>query len=831
MTHLLFNVSSERKSYENFGSITQNILSENMAKVFQQIKNPQLSYELAKKTKKINSSLKKLATRIKEFENQSQQIGNIYQQKKKVKDSFLFLNQIKIGKANDKKSLTISTNQSQVRDPKNVKKIKKKNKKIRYLKESIQEIENKQYDETKNERIETIQSNLRIGVNENNRVRDYLNRKKSENNETEEKVNQIRKTQKEGSSKALILKNKKEQISELQTVIKRKQFDHKKLIKIFETKSNVSTKEKLEAYKLQVESKKQEAKRLESELHELQQKYGKTLNTNFDDSISSMSESDRFFGVKTPRGVRRSKSTLYSEDERWKEPELTELSSSANDESEKIPSSKDSIHKIQTDEQKSDLEEIKTDPKIEVQPKQNLEEENEKEKEEEKENENNTTEEKKKKKQNEKIDIKDIQTLLTIPAGVEYFKEYLVQGMSHENLLFYLDVKNFKNIFHKHKNIYQVAKNIYKKYIKNESIFEVNIDYNSRETIEQLIKEKKISYDMFNHAQEIVLNHMDHNEFNPFKKSKIYKILIKQLKTHSHSDFDIKTKKAILVTKTNETQILNTEFHFQGKARKTIQVSEELMESMIFILNSQYSVSTKTIELNLISKSLSFNRFVAGTTELQRITVATLTHYEKVACFINIYNTLLFHIAILYGLPPQLNELKFFNDFKYNIGGHFFSLNDIRNGVLRNNKDRRNNPYFKKDDPRREYCLKKKFNPKIHFCLNNFNYSTMIIQTVYQHKIKKFISHLTKSSLSKQIFLQKKKLFLPKLFQEYAIDFGNSKSNVLKWIHRNLNLKRTNKKMHFNETTTVKFYKNNINMTHFIFNKKSQMVKKFADFN
>ncbi|KAJ6252504.1 electron carrier/ protein disulfide oxidoreductase [Anaeramoeba flamelloides] len=825
MTYLLFNASSERKSYENLGSVTQTILSENLTKVFKQIKNPQLSSELAKKTKKINTSLKKLATRIKEFENQSQQIENIHQQKMEVKDSFLLLNQIKIGRANGKKSPTLIAKQSQVRDPKNVKKIKKKKKKIEYLKESIQEIENKQYDDNKNKRIETIQTNLRIGVNENNRVRDYLNRKKSENSEVEEKIKHIKKTQKEGSSKTLILKNKKEQISELQTVIKRKQFDHKKLIKIFETKSNVSTKEKLEAYKLQVESKKQEAKRLESELNELQQKYGKTLNTNFDDSISSMSESDRFFSAKSPRGVRRSKSNLYSEDERWKEPELTELSSSTTEEQEKIPSSKDSIHKIQKGEQKSDLEEIKTDSKIEPNQKDNLEGDTENEN-----NENDKIEEKKKKKENKEIDIKDIQTLLTIPAGVDYFKEYLVQGMSHENLLFYLDVKKFKNTFHTHKNIYQAAKNIYKKYIKNESIFEVNIDYNSRETIETLINEKKISYDMFNHAQEIVLDHMDHNEFNPFKKTKIYEVLIKQLKTESNSDFDIKTKKAILVTKTNETQILNNEFHFQGKARKPLQVSEELMESMIFILNSQYSISTKTIELNLISKSLSFNRFVAGTTELQRINVEALTHYEKLACFINIYNTLFFHIAILYGLPLQLNGLKFFTGYKYNIGGNYFSLNDILNGVFRNNRDRRNNTYFKKEDPRREYCLKKRFNPKIHFCLNNFNSSAMIVQTVYPQKIKKFINHLTSTSLSKQIFLQKKKLFLPRLFQDYAIDFGYSKSNILIWIHKNLNLKKQRKKIHFNETTTVKFYKNSINMTHFIFNKKSQMVKKFGDF-
>ncbi|KAJ3442156.1 electron carrier/ protein disulfide oxidoreductase [Anaeramoeba flamelloides] len=809
MTYLISSSPPKSVVPDRFGSVTLSVVQGKVSNTFEQITNSLNSSDLVRKSKKTNSALKKLVSKIKEYESNSKQLVNVYIQKRQIKDTFMFSNKIQTNFAKGSKN---KANEA-VKDPKNQKKIRKLKKYINEHQESIAEIENKQYDDNKNKRIQTIQTNLRNGVNVNNRVRDYLQRKKDENSDAQEQIRNIKRIRKKNTVNSFVLKKKKEKISELQTAIKRKEFNLKKLIKIFETKSNVSNKERLETFKLQLESKKQESKRLQSELNELQEIAGKKYGSKMsEEGISSMSESDNLFVERVPsKKFMYSKSQLYSEDERWKEQELTELSNSSNEVTEHSKNSNSLLEK-----QKSDLDE--NDSGLESKVENNQEGENE-----------NKV---KKGEKIEDIDIKDTPTLLTFPAGVEYFKEYLVQQMSQENLLFYLDVKKFTNTYHTNKNVYQTANKIYKTYIKNGSIFEVNIDYKSRETLEKLITEKKISFDMFNHAQDIVFGHMDHNEFGPFKKSKIYQNLIQQLKTQSNFDYDIKTKKSIFVTKTNETKVLNTDFHFKGKARKGVNLAEELMESIIFIFNSYYSISTKTIELNLITQSLAFNRFVSATTELQKLNVSSLTYYEKLGCFINIYNTLLFHISILYGLPSQTEEKKFHEDYKYNIGGYFFSLNDILNGILRNNKDQTNFSYFKKDDPRREFCLKKKkFNPKIHFCLNNFNSSTIIIQTIYQKKIKKVISHINKVNLSKHIFLQKKKLFLPRIFRDYAIDFGSSKSNILQWIYKNLNMKNAKKKIHFNESTPIKFYKNTSNLTQFLLNKNSQMLKKFGDNN
>ncbi|KAJ6235334.1 electron carrier/ protein disulfide oxidoreductase [Anaeramoeba flamelloides] len=814
MTYLISSSPPESKEEGRFGTITLSKVQENLTSIFQDLKQLQTSFEITKKTKKVNSSLKKLTSKIKEFENQSKQVVNLHIQKREAKDFFLF-------KSKAKKGLGINKSTSDVLDPQNKKLIEKLKKKTSHHQTMILQMENKQYDEKKNERIEQIQTKLRNGVNENNRVRDYLQKKKIGNSVIEGQIKQIETLQKKNTLRSFVRKSKNEKVSELQTAIKRKEFDLKKLKHIFETKSTVANIEKLDSYRLQIELIKQEKSSLEKELKEKQESHRKKYSNNIsEDSIGSVSESDNIIVEKyPPKKMVHSKSQLYSEDYRWKT-DLTELSSSSTEENYKEIMLKSSSTQITIDNDETGTE---NESKIEFPSNNNNNNE---------EHEKNEKKGEEKKKEEEEIDIKDMPTLFTFPAGIEYFKEYLVKGMSQENLLFYLDVKKFKNTYRTNKNIYQTANNIYKKYIKNESIFQVNIDYESREMIEQLIIDKKISFEMFNHAQDIVYGHMDHNEFGPFKKSEIYQNLVEQLKTQTNFDYDVKTKKSILIVKTSQARILNTDFHFKGKARNAVILCEELMESIIFILNSHYSISTKTVELNVISQSLAFNRFVASSTELQKLDVSSLTHYQRVGCFINIYNTLLFHIAILYGLPLQINEKEFYQDYKYNIGGHFFSLQDIRNGILRNNKDQRNNPYFTSNDPRREFSLQKKsIDPKLHFCLNDFHSSPMVVQTVYQHKISKFIKHVTRVTLSKRVFLQKKKLFLPRLFQDYSTDFGNSKSNILQWIYKYLNMKKKKKKIHFNESTPLKFYKNPSNMVKFLLNKNSQMLQKFGSGN
>ena len=67
-------------------------------------------------------------------------------------------------------------------------------------------------------------------------------------------------------------------------------------------------------------------------------------------------------------------------------------------------------------------------------------------------------------------------------------------------------------------------------------------------------------------------------------------------------------------------------------------------------------------------------------------------HNTKLATFINLYNLLIIHAILQYETENKNKyeicigkRIRLFREFKYNIGGHNYSLEDIEHGVLRLN--------------------------------------------------------------------------------------------------------------------------------------------------
>ncbi|KAJ6243590.1 electron carrier/ protein disulfide oxidoreductase [Anaeramoeba flamelloides] len=520
------------------------------------------------------------------------------------------------------------------------------------------------------------------------------------------------------------------------------------------------------------------------------------------------------------------KSRLYSEDERWKSENLQE-ESSGNEES---------IYKLKSDLKINDnskkgkkmsnlnIDHIESIPNVEKDLKESEQMIGEI-----KDQENVTKTTTDKEKQNTKISIDTIQVLFTIPLAVEYFKEYLVQDMCQENILFYFEAKEFTNTFQNNKKSIAFAKTIFNKYVKPGSLFEINVDYKCREQITKLVQEKNFHSEMFTIAQEVVFSHMNHNSFDPFQKSDLYKDLLVKLNNQSKFHFDLYSKKCTFVSRKMNFQVLNNDFGFQGRSRNGCQVSEELMESINSILSAHYSLSLNQIDMNFISQSLAFSRFVGATTELQRINLKILSEDERKAFFINIYNVLLFHMVIQNGQIQNPNmKKKYMQDYKYNIGGENYSLNDIRNGILRKNIGERNLPYFNKGDPRGHLVLKKA-DPRIHFVLNSFNAKNIIIQTIYFQQVEGMLKHITKTYLSKEILIDKKGILLPKIFQEFSIDFGDSMPQIIDWIAQFLSPRKQKKIRQLDDYTKVKFWKKIHYNSVFLLHSKSQLVKKFSD--
>jgi len=79
------------------------------------------------------------------------------------------------------------------------------------------------------------------------------------------------------------------------------------------------------------------------------------------------------------------------------------------------------------------------------------------------------------------------------------------------------------------------------------------------------------------------------------------------------------------------------------------------------------------------------------TQDLQRVNLLELSENEKFAFFLNLYNAMVIHAVISVGCPEGVIDRRFFfSDFQYLVGGHPYSLNSIKNGILRCN---RRSPY------------------------------------------------------------------------------------------------------------------------------------------
>ncbi|KAJ3423658.1 hypothetical protein M0812_30192 [Anaeramoeba flamelloides] len=431
-------------------------------------------------------------------------------------------------------------------------------------------------------------------------------------------------------------------------------------------------------------------------------------------------------------------------------------------------------------------------------------------------------------------DITSLEMLLTIPIAVDYFKEFLCEELNQENILFFQDVKSFKQEFRSQKKMQQKAKKIYKKYIIPGSLFEINIISKDRKDIIEQIENKKFKSNMFDNAQETIFRHMNFNSWQPFVSSDIYQNLIKHLRNDSSVNLDPGKKSCELIySKTNNNnnidKVLNEEnkMIYQSQKRNGYQVGEELLASLFDLLNTYFYVSTNNINMKAISASIPFRRFVERTGELKNVELDNLTRDERLCFFLNLFNMLTLHGFIVNGVPnDKVSVEKFMKKTKYCVNNIYFSLNDIYQGILRGNSHQKNsgNEYFKSmmDENKKKYAIEK-IDPRIHFALINYMFPSFI-RIYHLQNLNQILQQVTMKVLTPLIRFKNTKIFLPKLFGIYEKDFGKAEL-VITWLQNTL-------KTHFvieqNKCYIVKFTHKKIIKPSIFFDLKRTLSRKFS---
>lgn len=232
-------------------------------------------------------------------------------------------------------------------------------------------------------------------------------------------------------------------------------------------------------------------------------------------------------------------------------------------------------------------------------------------------------------------------------------------------------------------------------------------------------------------------------------------------------------------------------FNFRGctddkEPDSAARISQRLMKIMSAILESYASEDRHHIDYLAISNSEEFRRYLNLVQGLQRVDLCTLSPDEKLAFLLNLYNAMVIHAVIRKGYPEGMIERKsFVSDFQYIVGGNPYSLNAIRNGLLRSN---RRAPYalvkpFSAGDNRVQMALPS-VNPLIHFGLCDGTKSSPPVRFFTSQNVQAELRAATREffiSDGVEVDLFQRTVYLTSIFKWYHADFGNGKE-ILKWI-------------------------------------------------
>jgi hypothetical protein len=205
------------------------------------------------------------------------------------------------------------------------------------------------------------------------------------------------------------------------------------------------------------------------------------------------------------------------------------------------------------------------------------------------------------------------------------------------------------------------------------------------------------------------------------------------------------------------------------------------------------AIQAETLEVNYASlaESKSYARFKDFTRALPHCTKEDLGDLsQQTAFWINLYNALILHGVIHYGVSgSMLKDLGFFRRVAYDVGGMRFSADDIEHGVLRGNQ---RHPYlpvpqFTLDDPRAMMSIPDP-DPRVHFALVCGARSCPPISSYDAENLENQLDSAAASfinGIGAHFDSERRVLSVSRIFRWYERDFGG-RAGVLGMLRKHM---------------------------------------------
>ncbi|KAK9749789.1 hypothetical protein RND81_02G150300 [Saponaria officinalis] len=241
-------------------------------------------------------------------------------------------------------------------------------------------------------------------------------------------------------------------------------------------------------------------------------------------------------------------------------------------------------------------------------------------------------------------------------------------------------------------------------------------------------------------------------------------------------------------------------FNFRGSTddrepEPAAGIGQRLMKIMSAILESYASEDRLHVDYLAISNSEEFRRYLNLVQGLQRVNLHLLSPDEKLAFFLNLYNAMVIHAIIRKGYPEGIIDRKsFVSEFQYLVAGNSYSLNAIRNGILRSN---RRAPYalvkpFSAGDSRLMMVIPT-VDPLIHFGLCDGTKSSPAVRFFTPQNVQAELRNGTREFFrhnAAEVDLLNRTVSLTPILKWYSADFGKDKE-MIKWIMNYLDADKT----------------------------------------
>ncbi|XP_057513318.1 uncharacterized protein LOC130795303 isoform X2 [Actinidia eriantha] len=212
--------------------------------------------------------------------------------------------------------------------------------------------------------------------------------------------------------------------------------------------------------------------------------------------------------------------------------------------------------------------------------------------------------------------------------------------------------------------------------------------------------------------------------------------------------------------------------------------------------------SISTDKTNFSRASYAINNYRLLVEQLERVNVIQMETNAKIAFWINTYNSLIMHAYLAYGIPhSSLRKLALFDKAAYNIGGHIVSANAIEQSIFCFHTPRIGRWYeiilltaMRKRSGEEKQLISSKFSlqnsePLVCFALCTGAFSDPVLRVYTASNVKDEVELGKREFLQANVFVKKKKVFLPKVLERFSKEASIGSDDLINWVAENVDKK------------------------------------------